>query len=366
MYRGRSRREVVATCSPNVLAGPPPVTAVSYDVVVPTIGRPSLDRMLRALAAGDGPWPEQLIVVDDRPPSGLELELPAGILPMPVTVLRAAGNGPAAARNLGWRAGSATWTVFLDDDVLPDRAGGPISPATSRGLERLDGGSQGRIVVPRPPSRRTDGLGTQRRRTCTSRAGPRRTWPIGGPRWSGSAASTSASRAPTGRTPISPCGSGRPGFDCVPASARRTIPCGRPRGGQRPRPGRERRRHADAARPRPAVAATGRGRPGVDPPARAHDGSRRARRRRAALRATARPVGRRRRRRRSGSPVRRPSRPPDLPGPRTAAEIAAMVATSLAIPPVATWHLGRGWSRARAASCRDGGRPLCSSTVTAR
>ncbi len=129
------------------------MTAVSYDVVVPTIGRPSLVRMLRALAEGDGPWPEQLIVVDDRPPSGLELELPAGILPMPVTVLRAAGNGPAAARNLGWRAGSATWTVFLDDDVLP-RPGWRADLASDLGrMERLEGGSQGRIVVPRPPGR---------------------------------------------------------------------------------------------------------------------------------------------------------------------------------------------------------------------
>ncbi|MCZ4493282.1 MAG: transferase, partial [Conexibacter sp.] len=40
--------------------------APRYDVVVPTSGRPSLDVLLAALAAADGPLPERVVLVDDR------------------------------------------------------------------------------------------------------------------------------------------------------------------------------------------------------------------------------------------------------------------------------------------------------------
>lgn len=40
-------------------------------------------------------------------------------------MLSGGGRGPAAARNVGWRATSARWVCFLDDDVEP----GPRSPA---------------------------------------------------------------------------------------------------------------------------------------------------------------------------------------------------------------------------------------------
>ena len=36
------------------------------DVVVPTLGRPSLVTLLAALAAADGPLPGEIILVDDR------------------------------------------------------------------------------------------------------------------------------------------------------------------------------------------------------------------------------------------------------------------------------------------------------------
>ena len=36
-------------------------------VVVPTIGRPSLDVLLDALASACGPRPAEIVVVDDRP-----------------------------------------------------------------------------------------------------------------------------------------------------------------------------------------------------------------------------------------------------------------------------------------------------------
>src|SRR5918998_1049295 len=90
----------------------------SSTVVVPTIGRPSLDVLLDALAASSGPRPAELIVVDDRP-SGPPLQVDRAGLP-PVRVLRTGGGGPARARNLGWRAARTEWVAFLDDDVVPD------------------------------------------------------------------------------------------------------------------------------------------------------------------------------------------------------------------------------------------------------
>ena len=63
------------------------------------------------------------------------------------------GRGPAAARNAGWRASDATWIAFLDDDVLP-------TPGWAAGLVRdLDAlpataaGSMGRVEVPLPGGR---------------------------------------------------------------------------------------------------------------------------------------------------------------------------------------------------------------------
>lgn len=124
-----------------------------FDVVIPTLGRPSLGRLLAALATGEGPRPGRIYVVDDRPaPDGPLFEVPLD----GVTVLRGRAAGPAAARNVGWRASGAEWIAFLDDDVVP-------YPDWRRQLaEDLDeaeggrsvGGSQGRIVVPLPQGRR--------------------------------------------------------------------------------------------------------------------------------------------------------------------------------------------------------------------
>ncbi|WP_037410713.1 HAD-IIIA family hydrolase [Candidatus Solirubrobacter pratensis] len=89
-------------------------------IVIPSVGRPSLPRLLEALEG------EEVHVVQ--------------------------GLAPAAARNAGWRAVTAEWVVFLDDDVVPE-------PGWREALDRdlrpgLDG-SQGRIVVP-VPDRPTD------------------------------------------------------------------------------------------------------------------------------------------------------------------------------------------------------------------
>jgi histidinol-phosphate phosphatase family protein len=89
---------------------------VDYAIVVPTIGRESLQRLLQALSNDDGPAPAQIVVVDDRPRPAPDLALPGNLA---VRVVTSGGRGPAAARNAGWRSTDARWVCFLDDDVMP-------------------------------------------------------------------------------------------------------------------------------------------------------------------------------------------------------------------------------------------------------
>jgi histidinol-phosphate phosphatase family protein len=98
--------------------------SASFDVVIPTAGRPSLEPLLERLAG----LPGRVIVVRDD-----------------------GRRGPAAARNRGWRQSQADWVVFLDDDVLP--APGWLD-RLAEDLRRPVDGSQGRIVVPPPAARR--------------------------------------------------------------------------------------------------------------------------------------------------------------------------------------------------------------------
>ena len=130
---------------------------MTVDLVVPTIGRPSLIDLLAALSDQDGPLPDNIYLVDDRrcPSTPLiDRGLDAGRLYGRIHVLESHGRGPAAARNAGWRGSTAEWIAFLDDDVIP----------TSGWLEQLASdlakaelpiaGSQGRLRVPLPASRR--------------------------------------------------------------------------------------------------------------------------------------------------------------------------------------------------------------------
>jgi glycosyltransferase involved in cell wall biosynthesis len=95
-------------------------------IVIPTVGRPSLQPLLDRLRpqVSAAPVPVELLVVRDEH-----------------------RDGPAATRNRGWRAAAYDWVVFLDDDVLP--AAGWLDAL----LADLDqppevGGVQGRLCVP--------------------------------------------------------------------------------------------------------------------------------------------------------------------------------------------------------------------------
>ncbi|WP_138734426.1 HAD-IIIA family hydrolase [Modestobacter excelsi] len=121
-------------------------------VVVPTIGRPSLDVLLDALAAGTGPRPAELVLVDDRP-TGPPLSPERPGLP-PVRVVRTGGGGPAAARNLGWRSARTGWIAFLDDDVVPDPDWYDRLAEDLAALPAEVAGTQGQVRVPLPEDRR--------------------------------------------------------------------------------------------------------------------------------------------------------------------------------------------------------------------
>ena len=131
--------------------GPP-----SVSVVVPTYRRPEmLRRCLAALAAQSLP-PEryEVIVCDDEPGAptrtvvdGFRAGVEQGGLPglryLPVT----ATQGPAGARNAGWRAALAPVIAFTDDDTIPDPGW------LESGLESMTSGvaaATGRIVMPIP------------------------------------------------------------------------------------------------------------------------------------------------------------------------------------------------------------------------
>ncbi|MGY1786756.1 HAD-IIIA family hydrolase [Geodermatophilus sp. SYSU D00698] len=126
--------------------------SVSCAVVVPTIGRPSLDVLLDALAAMPGPRPAELIIVDDRP-AGSPLAVDRPGLP-PTRVVRTGGGGPARARNLGWRTARTEWIAFLDDDVVPDPDWYERLARDLADLPADVAGSQGRVRVPLPEDRR--------------------------------------------------------------------------------------------------------------------------------------------------------------------------------------------------------------------
>ena len=129
---------------------------MTVDIVVPTLGRPSLAALLASLAICPGPRPERIVLVDDRPQASTPLladGLPPAVAGL-VTVVRGRATGPAAARNAGWRAGGAEWIAFIDDDVVPEPDWLEALHADLRHLAPAVGATQGSIVVPLPAHRR--------------------------------------------------------------------------------------------------------------------------------------------------------------------------------------------------------------------
>jgi hypothetical protein len=129
----------------------PPGITPRYAVVIPTIGRPGLGDLLARLADGDGPLPDEVLVVHDRPGTPLSVRVPAALRDRTL-VLVGAGRGPAAARNTGWRAATADWVVFLDDDVLPEPGWRAALRADLAGAGDA-AAVQGRLRVPLPAHR---------------------------------------------------------------------------------------------------------------------------------------------------------------------------------------------------------------------
>lgn len=128
---------------------------MNYDVVVPTIGRPSLGHLLASLARADGALPGRVFVVDDRRERSGDLPLgELGELGERIRVVAAAGAGPAGARNRGWRRSQAPWIAFLDDDVVVETAWRCKLADDLRACDDSTAGTQGNVRVPLPADRR--------------------------------------------------------------------------------------------------------------------------------------------------------------------------------------------------------------------
>ena len=139
-------------------------------IVVPTLGRPSLDALLEALAAQTVPVQARIILVDDRKEADATPLDPRDVDSTTVQVVRGGGRGPAHARNVGWRHSRTRWVSFLDDDVLPDRDWYERLVLDLRSADEQEAqGSTGHVRVPMPDDRRptdwergTAGLATAR------------------------------------------------------------------------------------------------------------------------------------------------------------------------------------------------------------
>ena len=131
------------------------MSPVDFDIVIPTVGRPSLAALIESLERSRGPLPGRVWVVNDRSqgPSMEGLVRRSGQLAGRISVVAGRGAGPAAARNAGWRRSTAEWVAFLDDDVVL-----PLDwlERLTGDLERVGPGVaavQGRLTVPRPQGR---------------------------------------------------------------------------------------------------------------------------------------------------------------------------------------------------------------------
>jgi histidinol-phosphate phosphatase family protein len=126
------------------------------DIVIPTLGRPSLALLLASLASARGPRPEHIFLVDDRRDRSDALAIAEydTYFRKRITILAGRAGGPASARNIGWRASRAAWVAFLDDDVVVDENWLALLAADTGSLPNDVAASTGRVRVPLPRGRK--------------------------------------------------------------------------------------------------------------------------------------------------------------------------------------------------------------------
>lgn len=131
---------------------------LQISVVVPTYKRSELlERCLAALAQQDfAPGDYEIIVADDA--ACWETEQVAARwqrrsgAPLRYVPVLGPHHGPAAARNLGWRAARGQIIAFTDDDCIPESGWLRAGVAACEGVA----GVSGRLVMPAPARPLTD------------------------------------------------------------------------------------------------------------------------------------------------------------------------------------------------------------------
>ncbi|WP_255631691.1 glycosyltransferase [Caballeronia sp. dw_19] len=147
-------------------------------VVVPTYRRPAmLERCLASLLTQDyDPARFEIIVCDDGPDDATRASVErisrehAANGPCVHYVPVTATQGPAGARNAGWRLSRAASIAFTDDDTQPDARW--LSSGV-KALARGAGAVSGRIIVPlgsRPTDYETDAAGLAHAEFATANA----------------------------------------------------------------------------------------------------------------------------------------------------------------------------------------------------
>jgi glycosyltransferase involved in cell wall biosynthesis len=157
----------IASAAYSPAASEPMMAPPDISVVVPTYRRPAmLERCLAALFVQDYPASRfDIIVCDDGPDDATRASVErfargyAKMGPRIRYVAVTATQGPAGARNAGWRASRAPHIAFTDDDTQPDAC---WLSAGVRALAAGAGAVAGRIIVPlddRPTDYENDAAG---------------------------------------------------------------------------------------------------------------------------------------------------------------------------------------------------------------